>query len=497
MKNIKNLKSIPEWFFFLFPFFLISGPFLPDLFISSIALLFLTKVLTDSKEYNLFKNYIFYFLIVFYFYININSFFSYKPSISFQTSIPYIRFILFAFFLYYFLNISLNLKKIIIISFILSYVVLLLDSILQLVTGTNLLGYPIINNRISSFFGDKLIMGSFVSRTLPIVIGLLFLEKFKYRFFLKILTFFICGILVYLSAERLSFTYYVINLALFIFFIFNKRNILFIIFAIFTFFFFLNFLKPSSFERIINHSINQFVDGKKFSLFSYRHELHFVTAYNIFKENILFGGGLKSFRFLCDQDKFNPIDKIISDNTVKSPINGFIYKIKLADHTLVIITKKALNFKDYFKDLESDFNDKSLFHYKITGDKPIEKYFFEDGDFVRKDESIFAIYDFINGCNTHPHNIFLQFLSELGLVGFIFVFATFFFLIKKMLLIILKKIRNKNLSINEYMLSFTLLGLIVNLFPLFPSGNFFNNWLSVVFFFNISFLIYILKKTKL
>jgi len=66
-----------------------------------------------------------------------------------------------------------------------------------------------------------------------------------------------------------------------------------------------------------------------------------------------------------------------------------------------------------------------------------------------------------------------------------------------MLLIILKKIRNKNLSINEYMLSFTLLGLIVNLFPLFPSGNFFNNWLSVVFFFNISFLIYILKKTKL
>ena len=129
MKYIKNLKLNPEWLFFLFPFFLISGPFLPDLFISSISLFFFIKVLTDSKKYNLFKNYIFYFLIIFYFYININSFFSYKPSISFQTSIPYVRLILFAFFLSYFLNIFLNLKKIIIISFISSYAVLLSDSL--------------------------------------------------------------------------------------------------------------------------------------------------------------------------------------------------------------------------------------------------------------------------------------------------------------------------------------------------------------------------------
>jgi O-antigen ligase len=491
MKYIKNLKLNPEWLFFLFPFFLISGPFLPDLFISSISLFFFIKVLTDSKKYNLFKNYIFYFLIIFYFYININSFFSYKPSISFQTSIPYVRLILFAFFLSYFLNIFLNLKKIIIISFISSYAVLLSDSLLQLITGTNLLGYPIINNRISSFFGDWLIMGSFVSRTLPLVIGLLFLEKFKYKFFLQILTFFICGILVYLSAERLSFAYYVITLTLFIFFIFNKKNILFILLAIFTFFLFLHFLKPSSTQRIINHSINQFEEGKKISLFSYRHELHFVTAYNIFRDNIFFGGGLKSFRFLCDNDKFIPIDKILTDNTVKSPTDGFVYKKIVANNDIsLIITKNPFNSAE----LELAFNNKSSFHYLITADKQLVKFYKENGDSVHKDEPIFAAYDYKNGCNTHPHNILLQFLSELGLVGFIFLLVAFYFLIKKISFIIIKKIKDKNLHGNEYLLFFTLLGLSLNLFPLFPSGNFFNNWLSVVFYFYIGFLIYTLKK---
>jgi O-antigen ligase len=125
------------------------------------------------------------------------------------------------------------------------------------------------------------------------------------------------------------------------------------------------------------------------------------------------------------------------------------------------------------------------------------KFYKENGDIIHKDEPIFASYDYKNGCNTHPHNILLQFLSELGLVGFIFFLVAFYFLIKKILFIIIKKIKGKNLLSNEYLLFFTLLGLSLNLFPLFPSGNFFNNWLSVVFYFYVGFLIYTLKKDKL
>ena len=495
MKDIKkNFILNPAWLFFLFPFLLISGPFLPDLFISCISFFFLIKILIDSKKYDLFKNNIFYFLIIFYFYININSFFSYKPTISFETSIPYIRLILFSFFLSYFLNSFFNLRKIIIISFILSYVVLLFDSLLQLFTGTNSLNYPILDNRISSLFGDKLIMGSFVSRTLPLIIGLLFLEKFKHRFFLQVLIFFISGILVYLSAERLAFAYYVITLSLFIFFIVNKKNFLFIIVAFIIFCLFLNFLRPSSTQRIINHSINQFTEGKKISLFSYRHELHFATAYNIFKDNIYFGRGLKVFRLLCDNDKFIPLDKIFIDNTLKSPIDGFVYKKVNADGDISLIIIKTLVS---FEELELAFNNKNLFHYVITKDKQLVKFYKKNGDFVYKNESVFAAYNYKNGCNTHPHNVLLQFLSELGLVGFIFFFIAIYFLIKNILLIIVKKIKNTKISSNEYLLFFTSLGLFLSLFPLFPSGNFFNNWLSVVFYFYIGFLLYSLKNKKL
>jgi hypothetical protein len=128
--------------------------------------------------------------------------------------------------------------------------------------------------------------------------------------------------------------------------------------------------------------------------------------------------------------------------------------------------------------------------------KGLVKFYKETGDSVHKDDPIFAAYDYKNGCNTHPHNIPLQFLSELGLVGFIFLMVAIYFLIKKILFIIIKKIKGKNLSGNEYLLFFTLLGLSLNLFPLFPSGNFFNNWLSVVFYFYVGFLIYTLKKNK-
>ena len=34
------------------------------------------------------------------------------------------------------------------------------------------------------------------------------------------------------------------------------------------------------------------------------------------------------------------------------------------------------------------------------------------------------------------------------------------------------------------------IGLLIYLFPFFPSGNFFNNWLSIMLFYNIGFFLY-------
>lgn len=82
-------------------------------------------------------------------------------------------------------------------------------------------------------------------------------------------------------------------------------------------------------------------------------------------------------------------------------------------------------------------------------------------------------------CNTHPHQTYLQLLSEVGLFGFLFVLSIFFYSIFSYF---------KHLKSNSYV-SFIYLGIIINIWPLTSSGNFFNNWLSVIIFFPMGFLL--------
>ena len=70
-------------------------------------------------------------------------------------------------------------------SFLFSYLILFIDSVIQLKTGQNILGYPTVINRIASLFRDKLVMGSYVSRTLPVLIAISYLVNFKYANFLR------------------------------------------------------------------------------------------------------------------------------------------------------------------------------------------------------------------------------------------------------------------------------------------------------------------------
>ena len=94
------------------------------------------------------------------------------------------------------------------------------------------------------------------------------------------------------------------------------------------------------------------------------------------------------------------------------------------------------------------------------------------------------------GCTTHPHNLYIQFLSELGSIGFCFLVLSFLILS----LIIFFRINNfyyfklnKTIFNNETLS--VLIGLYVYLFPLKTHGNFFNNWLSICFYLQFSLLI--------
>ncbi len=95
-------------------------------------------------------------------------------------------------------------------------------------------------------------------------------------------------------------------------------------------------------------------------------------------------------------------------------------------------------------------------------------------------------------CSTHPHSTYLQILSEVGIFGF---FMVFFFFLKNFysnIKIIIKKNLN-NIIISYFFLN---VGIIINLLPLIPSGNFFNNWLSLIMFYPLGFWLFIHQLIK-
>ena len=104
-----NLKFVRKdfWVFIIisfFPLFLVSGPFLPDLFSVILGLMFLYTVFVEKNWYELSKNNYFIYFLVIFLYLNLNSFFSFNQEISFSKSLPFIRIVIFIFALSFFLK---------------------------------------------------------------------------------------------------------------------------------------------------------------------------------------------------------------------------------------------------------------------------------------------------------------------------------------------------------------------------------------------------------
>ena len=128
----------------------------------------------------------------------------------------------------------------------------------------------------------------------------------------------------------------------------------------------------------------------------------------------------------------------------------------------------------------------------LCGDK---KYFLNKSDIkFDLDESIDMDKEVINisGCSTHPHNLYLQLLSEVGLVGAIIPLLFQFLLIlyiTRSIISLYKDQQNNKLRCEILILS----TFLISLFPIIPSGNFFNNWLNFVYFYPFGFYLYIKK----
>lgn len=469
--ELTSLNKIPLFGFILLPFLLVSGPFLPDLItVLSCFYFFIYKKIKLSFES---RNKEIIFFLVFFIYLNFNSLLnSENLLISLKVSVPYFRYFFFMLVLIFFLSKTENFKNNFFFSCLICLSILTFDSIYQLTTGSNIFGYKIYQDRISSFFGDELILGSFTFKIFIILLTLscsLEYSKKNIRYF-HILIFLISYLLIVISNERVSLAYFIV---LFLFYCLIELNLKKNIIILFTFILlncFTYFIYPKAFERLIFHSINQFKSSETFFLSSYRHDLHYYTAIEMFKEKPIIGHGLKSFRYKCDNPSYKVKDKIIIDKSVYAHDDGIIKK---EGNTFFLIDKK--NHETVL----------GLTSNKISENKLTK---FQE---VKKGEYIASFYEFENGCNTHPHQTHLQFLSELGLVGYIFLIVFIYFLIKEVFKLLKKKFLIKA-KLNKFESAYfiCLIGLLLHINPILPSGSFFNNYNSIVFFMLVAFLIY-------
>lgn len=434
--NLTYLINISLFLFCLLPIALISGPFLSDLIISIISLIFL-YITIKYNQYKYYNNIFFKLFLFYYFFLVFNSFFAEEPFVSLKVTIFYLRFGIFSLAAWYL--IEQKKEKIIYFFYILIFAILILffDSLSEFIFQKNILSYN--NNvpsRVSSLFKDELIMGSYAMRMFPIfIIGFV---MFFYRINIKFLSY--CFLIIFLiiflslvilSGERASvFNFYFFSIIIiYINTLFYKKKFFIISILSATLIIFLISSKELQYRYLIeplqqaniiqtneiksklptykssvkNYS---FKNNKKY-FFSLEHEEHAIAAIKIFRDNIIFGSGVKMFRYECKKEKYRTASE--------------------------------------------------------------------------------------NGCSTHPHNIMLQILSETGMVGFIFYLICFFAIFFH-----IKKYIFGNANFEYKAVGSTVLGFyLVIMWPLIPSGNFFGNYNSIHIYLPLGFYLYFFNNRNL
>ncbi len=392
------------------PVLLITGPFLPDATLSIFSLIVLIYII-KNKYFDYLSHPILKILLLLYLSFLISSLLSDDFLFSFENSLFYFRYIVFAFVISY-ISFNTNFLKNFFLISIFSILILSFDGYWEFFTDFNFF----LNNktddpsRIASLFRDELIFGSYLSRMTPIIFGLFYyfnFHKTKYSYLFIIFTINIYT-LVFLSGERTAFI--MINLFLFLYFIkfLQLKKTL----AVFITLFLIIILITSTNTIVKDRMVTQTKDSI-FSVYNTDSKIlpgvydnMLKTSINMFKDNIFFGIGPKMYRKKCDVSEYG-------------------------------INKES--------------------------------------------------------CFTHPHNNYIQLISETGLVGILIFFSYYIYFFKQLILKILKPLNSYNKK--DYLSFFMITSIFVNFFPFIPSGSFFNNWLNIFYFIPLGIYLYSQKET--
>ena len=181
--------TCPVFLFCLIPFFLITGPFLSDLAISLISIIFLIYCFR-KKNFSFFKNKSFFIFLFFWIYLLTNSLFNNVNFDSLKISLFYFRYAVFVIAMIALLHFDDKFVRYFFYCIFICFVALIFDGFYQYFVGENILGWKS-SVRVSSFFGEEKILGSYLSRLWPLFFGLsiFFLKSKSKLFYLFILIF--------------------------------------------------------------------------------------------------------------------------------------------------------------------------------------------------------------------------------------------------------------------------------------------------------------------
>ena len=313
MEKLK--KNIDIQFLFLtivllLPILLTLGIAVAEVFFFFFTIYGTYKIILEKKFY-LIRNKEIIFLLIFSLYVAVNSIFN-NINVDKYSSIFFFRHIfLVVSIIYIFEKCYQDHHKLTKLLY-LFFIILFTDSLIQFFLGKNILGYEIINNRVSSFFGDDLILGSFLISFLPIILIFVFHNKellFK-DFFLGIYFF-----TIFLSGERRAFVILLLSILFIVIFSKEIRRLIYKSLIIFISLILINsFILKGTFDPVnrifiksyndtINFSKKNEIDNdkifenkKKLIIFSYEHTEHYRLAIHLIKQKPIFGHGPKGFR---------------------------------------------------------------------------------------------------------------------------------------------------------------------------------------------------------
>ena len=94
-------------------------------------------------------------------------------------------------------------------------------------------------------------------------------------------------------------------------------------------------------------------------------------------------------------------------------------------------------------------------------------------------------------CSTHPHSTYFQILSDVGIFGFLIIFIFLCHIIGTIFKMLFKIKKEDRYFLSYYFIN---IGMLINLFPLIPSGSFFNNWICLMISYLFGFWLFLKSK---